>query len=79
MCLAVPGEVITLRGDDPLMRLATVDFDGVQREISLACTPEAEVGDFVLAHAGFAFATLDRAAADRILAELAALGEAEPP
>lgn len=79
MCLAIPGEVLALRGDDPLMRLATVDFGGVRREVSLACTPEAAPGDFVLVHVGFAIATLDRDAAARILAELAALGDVSAP
>lgn len=79
MCLAIPGEVIALLGDDALMRLATVNFGGVRREVSLACTPEAAPGDFVLVHVGFAIATLDREAAGRILAEIAALGEDAAP
>lgn len=55
MCLAVPGELIRIEEhDDPLWRVGQVSFDGVLREVSLACVPEARLGDFVLVHVGFA-------------------------
>ena len=55
MCLAVPGELIRIEEhDDPLWRMGQVSFDGVLREVSLACVPEARLGDFVLVHVGFA-------------------------
>jgi hydrogenase expression/formation protein HypC len=54
MCLAIPGKVLTIAGDDPLMRTARVDFGGIVKEISLAFAPEAVIGDYVLVHAGFA-------------------------
>lgn len=49
MCLAVPAKII-----DKKDQLAVVDVSGVQRDVSLLLLPEAEVGDFVLIHAGFA-------------------------
>ncbi len=58
MCLAVPGQVIERRGDE-----ATVDFHGSRVEVSLALTPDAEVGSWVLVHAGFAINLLDEAEA----------------
>ena len=62
MCLAVPGRVIAVEaGDDPIRRLGTVDFQGSRVEVSLAMTPEAAVGDWVLVHAGFAISRLDEA------------------
>ena len=47
MCLAVPAKVIALSPGDPLTRTGRVDFGGVIKEINLAFTPEAEVGDYV--------------------------------
>lgn len=75
MCLAVPGRVLDIAGDDPLTRTGRVDFGGVIKEISLAYTPEAVVGDHVLVHVGFAIAVLREGEAARLLAELEALGE----
>lgn len=55
MCLAIPAKVIEI-GDD---NLATVDILGASREISLDLTPSAEVGSYVLVHAGFAIEVVD--------------------
>ena len=52
------------------MRLATVDFGGVTREVNLACVPEARVGDYVLVHVGFALCVVDEAEAGRVFAYL---------
>ena len=80
MCLAVPGRVLACSGDDPLTRVGRVDFGGVVKQINLAFAPEAGVGDYVLAHVGFAIAVIDEAEAARIFAHLEAIGEwAEPP
>ncbi len=77
MCLAVPAKVITLSPGDPLTRTGRVDFGGVVKEINLAFTPEAEIGDYVLVHVGFAISILNEAEAQKVLAELAALDELE--
>ena len=69
MCLAVPGRVIEIGGAEDL-RMARIDFDGVVREACLAYVPEAQVGDFVLVHVGFAIATVDEPAAQATLAAL---------
>lgn len=55
MCLAIPMKISQL-GDD---RLATVDVLGVTRKVSLDLTPQAQVGDYVLVHAGFAIEVVD--------------------
>ena len=61
MCLATPGLILTITGspadaglDAELWRQAEVDFGGVRQWVSLACLPEAEVGDRVLVHVGMA-------------------------
>jgi hydrogenase expression/formation protein HypC len=77
MCLAIPGRVLTITGDDPLTRTARVDFGGVVKEINLAFTPEARLGDYVLVHVGFAIALIDEAEANRVFELLAASGEIE--
>jgi hydrogenase expression/formation protein HypC len=75
MCLAVPGQVVTIE-DDPL-RTAIVSFAGVTKSVSLAMVPEAQVGDYVIVHVGFAISRLDEEEARRTLetyAKLAASG-----
>jgi len=62
MCVAVPGKIIAIAEDrdDPVLgRIGTVDFQGSRIEVSLAMTPEVNVGHWVLVHAGFAITVLD--------------------
>jgi len=73
VCLAVPGKIVTLCDDDPLMRVGRVDFGGVVRDVHLAYTPEARIGDFVLVHVGFAISVIDDDQAQRIFDQLHAL------
>jgi len=75
MCLAVPGEILTVSGDDPLQRTARVSFEGVVKEVSLAFLPEAGVGDFVLVHVGVALQTVDEVEARQTLDYLRQIGE----
>ena len=63
MCLAIPMKISQL--DDN--RLATVDVLGVTRQISLDLTPQAQVGDYVLVHAGFAIEVVDEQYAQETL------------
>lgn len=75
MCLAVPGLVLSLAGDDLLTRVGRVDFGGIVKEINLAYTPEAEIGDYVLVHVGFAITVIDEAEATRVFDHLREIGE----
>jgi hydrogenase expression/formation protein HypC len=68
MCLAVPGRILSIASSAPgdsadadLWRVAEVDFGGVRQRVSLACLPEAQVGDQVLVHVGFALSVVDDA------------------
>ncbi|MFX4221916.1 MAG: HypC/HybG/HupF family hydrogenase formation chaperone [Thalassobaculum sp.] len=70
MCLAVPGRILDIEGDDPLMRTGRVDFGGVTKTINLAYVPEATVGDHVLVHVGFAISVIDEAEAMRMFEHL---------
>lgn len=74
MCLAVPGQILSIeQADDPLLRSGRVDFGGVVKVVNLAYVPEAEIGDYVIVHAGFAISRLDEAEAQAVLKEIAAL------
>jgi hydrogenase expression/formation protein HypC len=83
MCLAVPGKIISVDGDDPMLRSGRVDFAGVVKQVNLAYVPEACVGDYVLVHVGFALQTIDEHEARQVfeylreMGELAELGPAE--
>ncbi|MFH0880548.1 MAG: HypC/HybG/HupF family hydrogenase formation chaperone [Lentisphaerota bacterium] len=67
MCLAVPGKILSILGNDPLSRMAEVSFSGVRKMISLAFVPEAEIGNYVIVHVGFAISILDEAEAAEAL------------
>jgi len=73
MCLAVPGEIITISDDDALMRMARIRFGEVEREVCLALVPDAGIGDFVLVHAGFAIAPICEQEAEKILRDIDAM------
>ena len=66
MCLAVPAKILAITPD----QLATVDFGGVQRVISVQLLPEARVGDYVLIHTGFAIGVIDETEAQETLSLL---------
>jgi hydrogenase expression/formation protein HypC len=75
MCLAVPGNILSVAGDDPLLRTGRVSFGGIVKEVNLAYTPDAGVGDYVIVHVGFAISTLDEEEAHRVFDYLAQMGE----
>jgi hydrogenase expression/formation protein HypC len=77
MCLAIPGELISIEGDDPLLRSGRVRFGAVERVVSLACLPEAEVGDFVIVHVGMAISVVDPEEAERVFGYLDEAGVTE--
>jgi len=58
MCLGIPGKITEITGEPPL-NMGKVDFGGAIREVCLAYTPEAKVGDYVLVHVGFAISKID--------------------
>ncbi len=84
MCLAVPGQIVSISGEDPWMRTANVSFGGVIKEVNLAYLPDVKAGDYVIVHAGFALSQVDEAEAVRMFEELSRLAafsdlEGEPP
>ncbi len=81
MCLAVPGKILSITGED-LMRCGAVSFGGITKQVSLAYVPEAKVGDYVIVHVGFAISTVDESEAMQTfeyLKQMGELGELEQP
>ena len=75
MCLAVPGKILSVAGDEPLMRMGKVSFCGIVKEVNLAFVPEAAVGDYVLVHVGCAINRVDEQEAQRVFEYLRQMDE----
>lgn len=79
MCLAVPGRVVCWLNRDPMFAQAEVEFDSIRRVCHMACVTDAEVGDYVIVHAGVAISQVNEAEAQRTLSDLARLNGLELP
>jgi len=75
MCLAIPGKITSVTGDDPLWRTGKVDFGGIIKEVSLAYVPDAQIGDYVIVHVGFALSRLDETEANKVFEYLRQMDE----
>lgn len=73
MCLAVPGQIVEIR-EERGTRMATIDFDGIRKDICLAYLPDIGVGDYAIVHVGFAISQIDEASAQETLAMFSELG-----
>ncbi len=87
MCLAVPGQVLSITDTDELRRSGRANFGGIVKEVNLAYVPEARIGDYVVVHVGFALSVVDEEEAQKTLdylrqmdelSELEAGGESPP-
>jgi hydrogenase expression/formation protein HypC len=74
MCLAVPGKILSITGED-FARTARVSFGGITKEVNLAYVPEAREGEYVLVHVGFAITVVDEAEAIKTWEILQKMGE----
>ncbi len=73
MCLAVPGKIVSIDESNPELRMAKVNFGGVNKEICIQWLPDVKVGEYILAHVGFALNKVDEKDAEdtiRILREM---------
>ena len=77
MCLAIPSKITKIENN-----MATIDVEGIRREASLLLLEDAQVGDYVIVHAGFAIKILDESAAhetlDLLREAIAAVEKTEP-
>ncbi|HBM75039.1 MAG TPA: HypC/HybG/HupF family hydrogenase formation chaperone, partial [Clostridiaceae bacterium] len=53
MCLAVPLKIVSINEKN-----AVAEMDGIKRNIRIDFIKNAEVGDYVIVHAGFAIEKL---------------------
>lgn len=74
MCLAVPGRIVSITGEEEL-RSGRVSFGGIVKEVNLAYVPEAGEGDYVLVHVGFAISVVDESEAMQTLEYLKQMGD----
>jgi len=76
MCLAVPGKIISTDEDSsPLLRTGRVSFGGIVKTVNLAYVPDAQIGDYVIVHVGFAISKVDEAEANRVFEYLEQMDE----
>ena len=69
MCLAIPGRILALDTGEKVssLRMGNVAFGGIVKKVSLVWVPEANIGDYVIVHAGFAISKLDEEEAQKVL------------
>lgn len=77
MCLAVPGKIISIDGSNPELKMAKVNFGGVNKDICIQWLPDVKIGEYVLAHVGFALSKVDEKDAEDTLKILRDMGELE--
>ena len=74
MCLAIPGKVLETFEENGLV-MGLIDYAGMRNQACLTYTPEAEVGNYVIVHAGFALQVLNEEEAQASLRELGRLAD----
>ena len=82
MCLAIPGRLIEVSEDAHGVRMGKANFGGIVKQVCLEYTPEANAGDYVLVHVGFALGKVDEDEATRtykLLEEMEQLAELDVP
>jgi len=75
MCLGVPGKVVEIQQNSVGMTMGKVDFAGVVKDICLAYVPEVKVGEYVIAHAGFAISQINEQEAMEVFETLKQIGD----
>ena len=69
------GEILSLEPNAIGMMMGKVSFGGVAKEVCLAYVPEAQMGDYVIVHAGFALNTMNEEEANEVFELLQQMGE----
>lgn len=75
MCLAVPGKVTSIDDNNPELKMAKVNFNGVTKDICIEWLPDIKVGEYVLVHVGFALNKIDEDDAKETLRILKEMGD----
>ncbi|MCK9211618.1 MAG: HypC/HybG/HupF family hydrogenase formation chaperone [Ignavibacteriaceae bacterium] len=77
MCLSIPGKIISIDESNPDLKMGKVSFSGITKEICLQWLPDVQIGEYVLAHVGFALSKIDEKDAAETLAVLKEMGDLE--
>jgi len=75
MCLAVPGKIISIDENNPKLIMAKVNFAGVTKDICIQWIDEPKVGEYILAHVGFALNRIDEEDAEETIKLLKEMGD----
>jgi hydrogenase expression/formation protein HypC len=76
MCLGIPGEILSIEEAAQGLRQAKVSFGGVIREVNLNLLPQAQVGEYVIVHAGFGISVIDAEEAQSVFQLIQEMEEA---
>ena len=76
MCLAIPGQVMSVQERDGT-QMAEVNFGGIRKDVCLQYIPDVVVGEYVVVHVGFAIQRLDEQSANETLANFERMGVLE--
>ena len=75
MCLAVPGKIVSIDESNEELKMAKVNFGGVMKDICIQWLPDVQVGEYVLAHVGFALNKIDEKDAEETIEILRQMGD----
>jgi len=67
MCLAVPGKIVSVDESNPDLRMAKVNFGGIEKDVCIQWIDDVQIGDYVLVHVGFALNKIDQKEAEKTL------------
>ena len=79
MCLGVPGRVVEWIERDSIFARALVEFSGATRECQMACVPDANVGEYVVVHAGIAISRVNESEAGQAIVDWQTMESREQP
>ena len=79
MCLAIPGQILSIDNSNPEMKMAKVRFGEAIRDISIQWLNDVGIGDYIMAHVGTALSKVDEEDAKFTLDALREMGESESP
>lgn len=75
MCLAVPGKILSIDNSNPELKMAKVNFAGVSKDICIQWIDDPKVGEYILAHVGFALNKIDEDDAQETISMLTEMGD----
>lgn len=75
MCLAVPGKIVSIDDSNPELKMAKVNFGGIMKDICIQWLDDIKIGDYVLAHVGFALNKIDEKDAEETIEILKQMGD----